>query len=180
MCAGWQRASKRVAESTLHPSDVRHTATRSPSPFPLAPRPLLMLARYSVPVPPPTLGRSNVSHRLALSQQEKARLYLTLSTFSAACFAGLLLFMSVIPFPEVFPALRGDYRSRGTTSRSDNLQPLTGTHRPSSSWAAYSPYHPAGRYERTVREGCVVSQVNIVSSYDFHLAVIDLIVDPSL
>jgi len=33
----------------------------------------------------------------------------------------------------------------------------------SESWAYYSPYHPAAPFEGSTREGCVVSQVNIVS-----------------
>jgi len=33
----------------------------------------------------------------------------------------------------------------------------------SESWAYYSPYHPAASFEDSTREGCVVSQVNIVS-----------------
>lgn len=35
----------------------------------------------------------------------------------------------------------------------------------SESWAYYSPYHPAAPFEGSTREGCVVSQVNIVSHY---------------
>jgi hypothetical protein len=33
----------------------------------------------------------------------------------------------------------------------------------SGSWAYYSPYHPAAPFETSTRNGCVVSQVNIVS-----------------
>jgi len=38
----------------------------------------------------------------------------------------------------------------------------------SESWAAHSPYHPAAPFEGSTREGCVVSQVNIVSHHFFH------------
>ena len=35
----------------------------------------------------------------------------------------------------------------------------------SESWAYYSPYHPAAPFEGSMRQGCVVSQVNIVSRH---------------
>jgi len=35
----------------------------------------------------------------------------------------------------------------------------------SESWAYYSPYHPAAPFEGSTREGCVVSQVNIVNHH---------------
>jgi hypothetical protein len=120
----------------------------------------LMVTHHTISLPPPVLGRSNVSHRLALSQQEKVKLWLTLSTFSAACFTGILLFIAAVPLPVGFPTLRDDYHSRSPTSRSGHVSPTT-----ADSWASYSPYYPAGKYEQPTREGCVVSQVNIVSSF---------------
>ena len=40
----------------------------------------------------------------------------------------------------------------------------------SESWAYYSPYHPAAPFEGSMREGCAVSQVNIVSPHFLHAA----------
>lgn len=151
---------KQEVESFLLPTDAQHTTTSSPvdTSLPVA----FMVVHYATPILPPPLGQSNVSHRLSLSQQEKIKLCLTLSTFSAACFAGLLLLIGLSPLPDGFPALRGEYHSRSPIDRPDNLSPTT-THL----WGPHSPYYPAGKYERSIREGCVVSQVNIASFFFF-------------
>jgi len=123
----------------------------------------MMIARYGVPAPPLALGRSRVSHKLQLSPQEKLKLRLALFTLLVACSTGIFLLVNVVSSPEGFPVFRGEYRSRGVTEGLDKLAPIA-SEPLSSSWAYYSPYHPAGKFEGSTRESCVVSQVNIVSS----------------
>lgn len=40
----------------------------------------------------------------------------------------------------------------------------------SNAWAYYAPYYPAAPFDNSTREGCVVSQVNIVSHHFYHTA----------
>lgn len=117
-----------------------------------------MVSHYGISTPPLAQGRSKVSHQLQLSQQEKIELHLTLLglfTLFLACFTSIVLLVNLIPPP----ALRDEYHSRSVVWF-DQLAtvPLP------TLWASYSPYHPAGEFEGSTREGCVVSQVNIVSS----------------
>ena len=131
-----------------------------------------MVSHYGIPMPPPLArGPSRVSHKLQLSQQERINLHLTLfalfvsSALFVACFTSLLLLVNFVPPPEGFPASRDGYYSRGASGFEKLASaPL------STTWAYYSPYHPAGKFEGSTRGGCVVSQVNIVSL----LASIDL------
>jgi len=116
----------------------------------------MMVGLYAIPAPPLAHGRSNVSHKLQLSQQERIKLRLTIFTFFVACLTGLFLLLNVVSSPEGFPTSRDEYRSRGI-SGSDRIKSL------STSWAYYSPYQPAADFDGSTREGCVVSQVNIVS-----------------
>ena len=126
-----------------------------------------MVARYihDLFVPPSNLGLSKVSHRLRLSRREKIGLCLKLSFFFLACFAILSLFVTVISSLARFPVLsRDEYHGRGVTFGFNTLSTVDNTSL-SSLWAYNSPYHPAGEYEGSIREGCVVTQVNIVSSF---------------
>ena len=108
---------------------------------------------------------SKPSHRLQLSGREKIGRCLILSSLFLACFSILLLLVTVISSLTGFPVLsRNGYHSLGAmfgfdTSSAIDKAPL------SSLWASHSPYHPAGEYEGSTREGCVVTQVNIVSSF---------------
>jgi hypothetical protein len=121
-----------------------------------------MTAHYGIPVPPPALARSRVSHKLQLSPQEKLKLRLTLFALCLASFTSLLLFINVVSPQEGFSALRDEYHSRDVISAFNKSSSIA-TEPLSSYWAYYSPYHPAAKFEGSVREGCVVSQVNIVS-----------------
>lgn len=124
----------------------------------------MVTARYSIPAPPPALARSRVSHKLQLSSREKVKLRLTLFALCVASFATLLLLTNVVSPPERFSTLRDEYHSRDVISGLN--KPSSIAKEPLSSyWAYYSPYHPAhGKFEGSTRKGCVVSQVNIVSS----------------
>ena len=117
----------------------------------------IMVAHYAIPPQPLVHGQSKVSHKLQLSQQERTKLRLAIFAFFIASLTGIFLFVNIVSSPEEFPASRDEYRSRGA-SGSDRMKSL------SASWASYSPYHPAADFDGSTREGCVVSQVNIVSS----------------
>jgi len=119
----------------------------------------MMIARYGIPAPPQALGRSRVSHKLQSSPQEKLKLRLALFALFVACSTSIFLLVNAFSSPWGFPVFRGEYRSRGL----DQLAPIAAEPL-SSSWAYYSPYNPAGKFDGSTREGCVVSQVNIVSS----------------
>ena len=127
-----------------------------------------MVAHYihGFSVPPWALGRSKVSHRLRLSRREKIGLCLALSSFFLACFSILLLLVTVISSLAGFPTSRDEYHSRTATFGFDKSSAIDKAPL-SSLWASYSPYHPAGEYEGSIREGCVVTQVNIVSQASF-------------
>lgn len=131
-----------------------------------------MVNHYGISTPPLAQGQSKVSHKLRLSQQEEVKLRIIQSALFVACLTGLLVLVNAVAPPEGFPEPpRNDYRSRGALVGSDK-SPLVPF---STSWACYSPYHPVGKYEGSTGEGCVVSQVNIVSSVP---ALIDLTADP--
>ncbi|KAF9778341.1 phytase [Thelephora terrestris] len=120
-------------------------------------------SRYGVPPLDPALARSKVHHRLRLTRQEKVQLCLALFAYIIACL-GLLLLLVALFAPDRFPASRDEFQSSRVTPGSDRassttLKPL------SSLWAPYSPYHPAGKYEAPIREGCVLSQVNILQRH---------------
>ena len=118
-----------------------------------------MASRCGFPAPPLAQGQSKVSHKLQLSQQEEIKHRLTLFTFFIACFTGLFLLVSPVSSPEGFPVPSNESRSSGVPALdklAENVLP--------ASWAYYSPYRPAGKFEGSTREGCVISQVNIVSS----------------
>lgn len=119
----------------------------------------MMVSHYCVPTVPLSQGRSKVSHELQLSRQEKIILRLTLSALFVACLAGLLFLVNVVASLEGFPASRDECRSRGILGFDKSPSASSST-----SWAYYSPYYPAGKFKGPTREGCVVSQVNIVSS----------------
>ena len=125
----------------------------------------MVTARYSIPDLPPALARSRVSHKLQLSSREKVKLRLTLVALCLASFATLLLLLNVVSSPERFLTLRDEYHSRDVISGLN--KPSSITKEPLSSyWAYYSPYQPAhGKFKGSTRKGCVVSQVNIVSSF---------------
>ena len=96
-----------------------------------------------------------------------------LSAFFFPCFISLLLLVTVIPSLPRFPASRDEYHSRDAafgfnTSSSIDMAPL------SPLWTSYSPYHPAGEYEGSIREGRVATQVNIVSRVSFARRLIHL------
>jgi len=114
-----------------------------------------MVTHYGTPALPLAPGRSKVSHSLELSPEEKIKLRVALFALFAACLTGLSLFVDVVSSPARFPA----YHTRGVLG-SDKLASVA-----VGSWAYYSPYHPAGKFEGSTRDGCVVSQVNIVSSF---------------
>jgi len=171
----WQTNSKiedrdAPLEKFLAPSLASSSSsTSSPSPRPAsldrndqtASVDRMMVAHYAIPAPPLVHGQSKVSHKLRLSQQEETKLRLTIFAFFVACLTGLFLFVNIVS-PEGFPASRDEYRSRGV-SGSDRIRSL------SASWAYYSPYYPAAEFDGSTRKGCVVSQVNIVSSqFGFH------------
>lgn len=121
-----------------------------------------MVSHFGIPTPHLAQGRSRVSHKLQLSQQEKIKLHLTLFALFAlflACFTGILLLVDAVSSPGAFPPSRDEYHSRGA-SELDRL-PFASLW---ALWAYYSPYHPAGKFEGSTRKGCIVSQVNIVSS----------------
>lgn len=122
----------------------------------------MMVAHYGIPAPPPALGRSKVSRKLQLSPQEKVKLRLAVFTFFGTCFTSLFLLLNVVS-PEGFPTFRDEYYSRGVIPDFDKTSITAGPL--SSSWAYYSPYRPAGKFEGLTPEGCVVSQVNIVSFF---------------
>ncbi|KAF9645613.1 phosphoglycerate mutase-like protein [Thelephora ganbajun] len=122
-----------------------------------------MVAHYGIPTPPPALGRSRVTHKLELSPQEKVKLRLALFAFFAACLTTLLLLVNVVSSPEGLPT-HDEYHSQGTIFGSSELGP-TAKGSISVSWASYSPYHPAGKFEGSTREGCVVSQVSILQRH---------------
>lgn len=121
-----------------------------------------MTAHYGIPVPPPVLARSKVSHKLQSSPQEKLQLYLILFTLCLASLTSLLLLVNVVSPPGRSPTLSDEYHSRGATS-AFNRPPSIAADPLSFYWAYYSPYHPAAKFERSTRKGCAVSQVNIVS-----------------
>ena len=119
-----------------------------------------MVARYGIPPPSPALGRSKVHHRLRLSRHERLRLCLALVAPFTACLS-LLLLVILVSSPVRFPDSPDEYQIRRVIPESDT--PSSTTAEPLSSlWAPYSPYYPAGDYEASIREGCVLSQVNIV------------------
>lgn len=126
------------------------------APLPPSPLPPAMVSHHYVPAPPLARGRDRVSRKLRLSRQEKIKLRLTLSALFVACFTGLWLLIDILASPDGFPAPRDEYRSSDAPGF-DKLPSM------STSWAYYSPYHPAAEFEGSTREGCVVSQVNIVS-----------------
>ena len=97
----------------------------------------------------PAKGQSKVSHKLRLSQQEKANRLTTLAPF-VACLTGLLLLVNLVS-----PSKEQRDHSVSASMLAELLP---------ASWAYYSPYHPAAKFEGSTREGCFVSQVNIVSS----------------
>ena len=126
----------------------------------------MVTARYSIPALPPALARSRVSHKLQLSSREKVKLRLTLFALCVASFTTCLLLLTNVVSPlERFATLRDEYHSRDVISGLN--KPSSIAKEPLSSyWAYYSPYHPAhGKFEGSTRGGCVVSQVNIVSSF---------------
>jgi len=133
----------------------------------------IMTAHYGIPVPPPALARNKVSHKLQLSPQEKVQLYLILFTLCLASLTSLLLLVNVVSPPDRSPTFPDQYHSRGATSAS-NKPPSIAADPLSFYWAYYSPYHPAAKLETSIRKGCVVSQVNIVSLSPL----IDLAVNP--
>ena len=124
----------------------------------------MMVARYSIPVPPPALGRSKVSHKLQLSPQEKFRLRFTIFAFFFACSTSLFLLVDVVSSPEGSSTLRDESHNRGVISAFDK-PPSIAKAPLSSYWAYYSPYHPAGKFKGSTPKRCVVSQVNIVSFF---------------
>ena len=98
---------------------------------------------------------------IPLVVREKTQVRLALSTFFPARFTTLLL-VSIISSFAGFVASCDKYHSRGVIlgfnkSSAIDTTPL------SSLWAAYSPYHPAGEYEGSIREGRALTQVDIVS-----------------
>jgi len=122
-----------------------------------------MATRYGIPPLPLIPGRSKVSHRLGLSPQERFKLHATIFALFISCLTGLSLFVNVVSPPEWLPASRGEYQSRDVIEF-DKLS-STAPKLFSTSWAYYSPYHPAGKYGGPTREGCVVSQVNILQRH---------------
>ena len=122
-----------------------------------------MVARYGIPPPSPALGRSKVHHRLRLSRHERLRFCLALAASFTACLS-LLLLVIFVSSPVRFPDSPDEYQIRRVTPESDT--PSSTTAKPLSSlWAPYSPYHPAGNYEASIREGRVLPQVNIVRCF---------------
>ena len=84
---------------------------------------------------------------------------LALSTFFPARFTTLLL-VSIISSFAGFPASCDKYHSHDVILGFNKSSAIDTT---SSLWAAYSPYHLAGEYEGSIREGRAVTQVDIVS-----------------
>lgn len=123
-----------------------------------------MVPSHGLSTSPPALSQSKVSHQLRLSQQERLDLCLVLSALFTASLTGLLLLVNLASSQDRSSPLPAEFQSRGVTFGFGRPFPLH-SQPLSSSWAPYSPYHPAGKYEDPTREGCVVSQVNILQRH---------------
>ena len=69
----------------------------------------------------------------------------------------LLLLVIVASSPVRFPDSPDEHQIRRVICESTTAE--------SSLRAPYSPYYPAGNYEAQIREGCVLSQVNIANFF---------------
>jgi len=107
-----------------------------------------------------------------MSQQDIIAARLTLSALFLTFFIIASLFANIVPPPQSSPALLPQHVQQHNDDSPQNsgmLDALAGMAIKSfsESWAYYSPYHPAAPFERSSRNGCIVTQVNIVS-HDSH------------
>ena len=86
-------------------------------------------------------------------------------TCFVACLTRLSLPVDLISPSEGVPALGDEHRSYGAL-RFNKWVPAS----LSASWAYDSPYHLAGKFEGSTNHGCVVSQVDIVSTLFWFLS----------
>lgn len=105
-----------------------------------------------------------------MSQQDLAAVRLTLSALFLTFLVTASLLASIVSPPRSFPIIQPNpdyHHANDPHQQGGKVDALAEMAKKSfsDSWAYYAPYYPAAHFEESgrMREGCVVSQVNIVS-----------------